>query len=59
VRLPFEQAGDFPYACDLAPASKVTVRVLPQPDPGWPRLRWRLAALVDAIRDLPLQGPDD
>jgi hypothetical protein len=45
VRLPFEQAGDFPFACDLAPASKVTVRVLPQPDPGWPRLRWRLAAL--------------
>jgi hypothetical protein len=59
VRLPFEQTGDFPYACDLAPASKVTVRVLPQPDPGWTRLRWRLAALVDAIRDLPMQGPDD
>jgi hypothetical protein len=59
VRLPFEQAGDFPYACDLAPASTVTVHVLPQPDPGWARLRWRLVALVEAIRDLPLQGPDD
>jgi hypothetical protein len=59
VRLPFEQAGDFPFACDLAPAAKVTVRVLPQPDPGWARLRWRSAAFVEAIRSLPLQGPDD
>jgi hypothetical protein len=59
VRLPFEQAGDFPFACDVAPGSRVMVRVLPQPDPGWPRLRWRLRALRDAIRDLPLLGPDD
>jgi hypothetical protein len=59
VRLPFEQAGDYPYACDLAPAAKVTVRVLPQPDPGWARLRWRSAAFVEAIRSLPVQGPDD
>jgi hypothetical protein len=59
VRLPFEQAGEFPFACDVAPASKVLVRVLPQPDPGWARLRWRLAALLDAIRTLPVQGPDD
>lgn len=59
VRLPFEQAGDYPFACDVAPASKVMVKVLPQPDPGWARLRWRLAALLDAVRDLPLRGPDD
>jgi hypothetical protein len=59
VRMPFEQAGDYPFACDLAPGSNVTVRVLPQPDPGWTRLRWRLAVLLDAVRDLPLQGPDD
>jgi hypothetical protein len=59
VRLPFEQAGEFPFACDLAPASKVMVRVVPQPDPGWARLRWRLAALIDAVRTLPLQGPDE
>jgi len=59
VRLPFEQAGDYPFACDVAPGSSVLVRVLPQPDPGWARLRWRLVALFDAIRDLPLQGPDD
>jgi hypothetical protein len=59
VRLPFEQTGDYPYACDLAPASTVTVRVIEQPDPGWPRLRWRLSTLLDAIRTLPLQGPED
>jgi hypothetical protein len=59
VRLPFEQAGDYPFACDAAPASKVMVRVQPQPDPGWARLRWRLLALVEAVRDLPLQGPED
>ncbi|MGJ7918832.1 hypothetical protein ACI48D_25615 [Massilia sp. LXY-6] len=59
VRLPFEQTGDYPFACDAAPASQVMVRVLPQPDPGWPRLRWRLAALLEAVRDLPLQAPGD
>ncbi|WP_229411026.1 MULTISPECIES: hypothetical protein [unclassified Massilia] len=59
VRLPFEQTGDFPFACDAAPASKVLVRVLPQPDPGWSRLRWRLALLFEAVRELPVQGPGD
>ena len=59
VRLPFEQPGDFPFACDLAPGSTVVVRVQPQPDPGWSRLRWRLAALLDVIRTLPVQAPDD
>lgn len=59
VRLPFEQPGDYPFACDIAPASTVTVRVLPQPDPGWSRLRWRLSALLEAARTLPLQGPED
>jgi hypothetical protein len=59
ARLPFEQPGDYPFACDLAPSSTVTVRVLPQPDPGWSRLRWRLAALLDAVKTLPVQGPDD
>jgi len=58
-RLPFEQAGEYPFACDVAPGARVLVRVLAQPDPGWRRLRWRLLALFDAIRDLPLQGPDD
>jgi hypothetical protein len=58
-RLPFEQAGEFPFACDVAAGARVMVRVLPQPDPGWRRLRWRLHALLDAVRYLPLQGPED
>ncbi|RYF03421.1 MAG: hypothetical protein EOO78_07245 [Oxalobacteraceae bacterium] len=58
-RLPFEQAGEFPFACDLAPGARVLVRVLEQPDPGWARLRWRLRTLFDALRTLPLQGPDE
>lgn len=58
-RLPFEQAGEFPFACDLAPGTRVLVRVLEQPDPGWARLRWRLRTLFDALRTLPLQGPED
>ena len=58
-RLPFEQAGSYPFACDVAPGNRVRVRVLPEPDPGWQRLRWRLQALLESVRDLPLVGPDD
>lgn len=58
-RLPFEQAGSYPFACDAAPGARVIVRVLPEPEPGWQRLRWRLQGLFEALRELPLQGPED
>lgn len=58
-RLPFEQAGNFPFACDAAPHASVMVHVLPEPDPGWQRLRWRVQALFEAVRELPVQGPED
>jgi len=58
-RLPFEQAGEFPFACDVAPGARVLVRVLSQPDPGWARLRWRLRTLFEAVRDLPMEGPEE
>jgi len=58
-RLPFEQAGDYVYACDAAPGHAVTVRVGDHPDPGWARLGWRLRALGEAIRTLPIVGPGD
>lgn len=58
-RLPFEQAGSTPFACDVAPGARVLVRVEPEPDPGWQRLRWRLQALLESVRDLPLVGPDN
>lgn len=58
-RLPFEQPGSYPFACDAAPGDRVLVRVLPEPDPGWQRLRWRLQLLFEALRDLPVEGPED
>jgi hypothetical protein len=58
-RLPFEQAGVFVFACDAVPGARFVVHVGPHPDPGWPRLRWRLRAFVEAVRTLPLQGPED
>jgi hypothetical protein len=57
-RLPFEQAGDYVYACDVAPGHAVTVRVGNHPDPGWARLGWRLRALGEAVRTLPIEGPE-
>jgi hypothetical protein len=57
-RLPFEQAGDYVYACDVAPGHAVTVRVANHPDPGWARLGWRLHVLAEAVRTLPIEGPE-
>jgi hypothetical protein len=57
-RLPFEQAGDYVYACDVAPGHAVTVRVANHPDPGWARLGWRLRVLAEAVRTLPVEGPE-
>ena len=58
-RLPFEQAGDYAYACDVAAGHAVTVRVGEHPDPGWGRVGWRLRAFAEAVRTLPVQGPED
>ena len=59
VRLPFEQAGTFSYACPDVAGGTLLVRVVPLPDPGWERLRWRLGGLGHALRTLPLVGPRD
>lgn len=59
VRLPFEHAGNFPYACPDVAGGTLLVRVVPLPDPGWERLRWRLGGLGHALRTLPLVGPRD
>lgn len=58
-RLPFEQTGVYPYACDVAPGAQVVVRVDPYPDPGWERLAWRLQALADAVRGTAPQKLED
>jgi hypothetical protein len=56
-RLPFEQAADYQFACSAHPSGQMLVRVVPMPDPGLDRLRWRLQALRQAIRYLPVVGP--
>lgn len=56
-RLPFEQAGDYPFACAAHASGQMMVRVVAEPDPGLERLRWRTRALWHALRYLPIKGP--
>jgi hypothetical protein len=56
-RLPFEQAGTYAVACPDVPGGTLTVHVVRLPDPGWDRLRWRVEALGQALRTLPLVAP--
>ncbi len=57
-RLPFEQASDYQFACSAHASGQMTVSVVPLPDPGMDRLKWRLAALGQAIRYLEQQSPE-
>ena len=57
-RLPVEEAGEQAIPCPVLPGGALLVRVVPMPDPGMERLRWRFANLGNTIRTLPLQGPD-
>jgi len=59
LRLPFGEAGLFVYACPPVVGKVVRVRVVDAPDPGWGRLRWRLDALQQWLRYLPLRAPGD
>lgn len=45
-RLPFEQAGDHPFACTAHASGQMTVVVQPAPQAGWQRLQWRLKNLL-------------
>lgn len=49
-RLPFEQAADYPFACTAHASGQMTVVVLPTPQAGWQRLRWRLQTLTTFIQ---------
>ena len=57
-RLPFEDAGEQAIPCPALPGGALRVQVVPMPDPGLERLRWRLGNLANAIRTVPLKGPD-
>jgi hypothetical protein len=56
-RLPFEQVSENQFACTAHASGQMTVSVVAFPDPGWDRLKWRLAALSHAIRYLEKQTP--
>jgi hypothetical protein len=58
-RLPFEQGGEYQLASTAHAKGQMTVSVVAMPDPGSERLRWRLAALIHAIRYLKLQAPSE
>jgi hypothetical protein len=57
-RLPFEQASDYQFACSAHASGQMTVSVVPLPDPGMDRLKWRLAAFSHAVRYLKQQSPE-
>ncbi|MCD2515273.1 hypothetical protein LQ564_02985 [Massilia sp. G4R7] len=58
VRLPFGEEGEQAMPMPILQGGVLRVRVVPMPSPGWERLRWRFGNLGDAVRTLPLQGPD-
>ena len=49
-RLPFETVSENQFACTAHASGQMTVNVVALPDPGIWRLRWRLEALLHAIR---------
>jgi hypothetical protein len=51
-RLPFEQVSENQFACTAHSSGQMTVSVVALPERGWDRLKWRLAALGQAIRSL-------
>jgi type II secretory pathway component PulK len=48
-RLPFEQAGEHPFACTAHASGQMTVVVQATPQAGWQRLRWRATTLLTGV----------
>jgi len=48
-RLPFEVASSYSFACTAHLSGQMTIVVAPQPLSPWERLRWRAAALWNAV----------
>jgi hypothetical protein len=49
-RLPFETVSENQFACTAHASGQMTVLVVPHPDPGWQRLRWRVEGLLHTIK---------
>lgn len=46
LRLPFEVASTYSFACSAHASGQLAVVVAPPLEPGWPRLQWRLRQLM-------------
>ncbi len=46
LRLPFEVASTYGFACTAHASGQMNVIVEPHPRPGWQRLRWRAETLT-------------
>jgi hypothetical protein len=44
--LPFGRPSRYQFACSLHVNGQLDVIVDPMPEAGWPRLRWRVAAIA-------------
>ena len=58
-RLPFEQASENLFDCSAHTSGQMTVLVAEHPNPGWSRLRWRIAELSQAMRQYKKIAPTD
>ena len=50
LRLPFELASSYQFACTAHASGQLTVIVEPNPRSPWARLRWRVNALLTRAR---------
>lgn len=57
-RLPVEDLGEQAIPCPALPGGMLRLRVVPMPDPGLERLRWRLGNFGQAVRTLPVVRPE-
>ncbi len=46
LRLPFEQASEYQFACTAHPSGQMTIVVEPNPQTPWARIGWRARELL-------------
>ena len=47
LKLPFQVASSYQFACTAHASGQLTVIVAPEPSPGWERLAWRARTLMN------------
>ena len=47
LKLPFQVASSYQFACSAHASGQLTVIVAPEPAPGWERLAWRTRTLMN------------